>query len=306
MIGSRTRWLAAACIALIMIGLVASWTVGSHLSRGERWHLPAARPPAQDIRLRAADGLSIAATYRPGRDPAAPAVLLLHAKGQSRQSMANRAEWLASLGYASLAIDFRGHGESDLAPRTNGYTEARDARAAFTWLKARQHGAPVAIVGISLGGAASLIGEQGPLPADALILQAVYPDLRGAIHNRIAQRAPDEVASLLEPLLSLQTLPRLGVWPSRISPRHALAAYKGPVLVMGSTGDESTPPRETHALFAAVSGNRSLWLADAGDHAAMCDLDGPTYRSILASFLLRTIGEPGQHRTEKGAISDND
>jgi pimeloyl-ACP methyl ester carboxylesterase len=305
MIGSRTRRLSAGCIALVMIGLVASWTVGSHLSRGEQWHVPAARPPAQDVRLRAVDGLSIAATYRPGRDSTAPAVLLLHAKGQSRQSMASRAEWLASLGYASLAIDFRGHGESDLAPRTNGYTEARDARAALTWLKARQRGAPVAIVGISLGGAASLIGEQGPLPADALILQAVYPDLRRAIHNRIAQRAPDGVASLLEPLLSLQTLPRIGVWPSRISPRHALAAFNGPVLVMGSTGDESTPPRETHALFSAVSGDRSLWLADAGDHAAMCDLDGTTYRAILVAFLRRTIGAPGRRRTEKGSISDN-
>lgn len=286
---SFAGWLALAG-ALLMIGVGASWMVGRHLSRGEHWSIPPARPPARDIRLRTSDGLSIAATYRPSREPAGPAVLLLHAKGQSRQSMAARAEWLAGLGYASLAIDFRGHGESDLATRTNGYTEARDARAAFGWLKARQRGAPVAILGISLGGAASLIGEAGPLPADALILQAVYPDLRSAIRNRIAQRLPAPLPILMEPLLSLQTLIRIGVAPSRLSPRDALARFEGPVLVMGSTGDESTTAAEIRALFAAVRGDRSLWLVEAGDHAAMCDLDDGPYRAVVASFLRRTIG----------------
>lgn len=277
-------------IALLAIGVAASGIVGWHLSRGQQWPIPPAPPPGQDFRLRTSDGLSIAATYRPGRDSTGPAVLLLHAKGQSRQAMATRAEWLAGLGYASLAIDSRGHGESDLATRTNGFTEARDARAAFDWLKARQRGAPVAVLGISLGGAASLIGEEGPLPADALILQAVYPDLRSAIRNRIAQRLPAPLPDILEPMLSLQTLIRIGVAPSRLSPRDALARFEGPVLVMGSTGDESTTAAEIRALFSAVRGDRSLWLVEAGDHAAMCDLDDGPYRAVVAAFLKRTIG----------------
>ncbi len=292
-------WWTALAGALLAVGIAASWTVGWRLSRGERWPIPPARAPAQDLRLRTSDGLSIAATYRPGRSPAGPAVLLLHAKGQSRQSMAARAEWLARLGYASLAIDLRGHGESDLATRTNGYTEALDAQAAFAWLKARQKGAPVAVLGISLGGAASLIGEAGPLPADALILQAVYPDLRNAIRNRIAQRLPAPLPAILEPMLSLQTPIRIGVPPSRLSPRQGLSRFNGPVLVMGSTGDESTTAAETRDLFAAVRGDRSLWLVEAGDHAAMCDLDDGLYRAVLASFLHRTIGDPKGLQTEE-------
>ena len=95
-------------------------------------------------------------------------MLLLHGVGASRQATAANAEWLASLGYATLAIDFRGHGGSSSEPRTFGFDEALDAHAAFAWLKRRQGDAPVAIIGISLGGAASLLGDDGPIHADAL------------------------------------------------------------------------------------------------------------------------------------------
>jgi len=257
--------------------------------RGQHSAVAPAAAPAEDVVLRTSDRLSIAATYTPGRSDRSPGVLLLHGVGASRVSTAANADWLASLGYATLAIDFRGHGQSDIAPRTFGISEALDARAAFDWLKHRQQGAPVAVIGMSLGGAASLIGDEGPLPADALILQAVYPDIRHAIRNRIASRLPLPLAYLLEPLLSFQSLPRFGVWPSRLSPIAALSRYRGPVLIVGGEMDRSTPPAETRALFAAVTGPREIWMTPVGDHAAMGEPPDPGYRIHLKAFLERSL-----------------
>jgi uncharacterized protein len=157
-------------VAATMLGLAACWAAGSIMAGGQNSPVAAATSPSQDIRLETTDGVSIAATFTPGRSGRSPAVLLLHGVGASRQATAANAAWLVSLGYATLTIDFRGHGQSTIKPRTFGLSEALDARAAFTWLKQRQNNAPVAIIGISLGGAASLLGNAGPIPADALIL----------------------------------------------------------------------------------------------------------------------------------------
>ncbi|MBL7660867.1 alpha/beta hydrolase, partial [Escherichia coli] len=78
--------------------------------------------------------------------------------------------------------------------------EGLDARAAFDWLKARQDGAKVAVVGVSLGGAAALIGRDGAVPADAMVLVAVFPDIRHAIYNRMAAVLTPVGGTLAEPL----------------------------------------------------------------------------------------------------------
>ncbi|MDF7777304.1 alpha/beta fold hydrolase [Sphingomonas sp. AOB5] len=286
----RPRAILIPLLIAIMLGLWMSWAAGSVMMRGHASPVAPAQPPARDLTIRTSDGLTLAATYRPGARVDAPAVLLLHGVDASRGMLAPNAIWLSRQGYATLTVDFRGHGGSSMAQRSFGLREGEDARAAFEWLKREQKGAPVAIIGISLGGAASLIGERGPVPADALILQAVYPDIRHAIHNRIATRLTDAPAYLLEPLLSYQSRLRFGVWPDRLSPRDALKRYPGPVMVIGGIEDRSTPPDETRAIYAAAPGRRALWLVPHGDHPAVCGLETAEYRRRVLAFLRATIG----------------
>ncbi|WP_324750061.1 alpha/beta fold hydrolase [Sphingomonas sp. LY54] len=278
--------------ALVPGGLALSWIAGSAMVQGEPSVVPAAASPAQDIEIRSLDGLKLAGTYWPGRQPHSPSVLLLHGVKSSRISTAAGAARLASLGYAVLTIDFRGHGQSEMATRSFGLHEALDAQAAFDWLKKRQAGARVGIIGHSLGGAAALLGPRGPIPADALVLQAVYPDIRRAIRNRIAERLTTVPAYLLEPLLSFQSKPRFGVMPDKLSPLEALQRFHGPVFVMGGEDDRYTPPEETRALFAAAPGRKMLWLVPGRGHAAMGDLRDQAYYERLHNFLQQTIGHP--------------
>jgi alpha-beta hydrolase superfamily lysophospholipase len=275
---------------LIVVGLAISWLLGSAMTRPTPSHVARATAPARDIRLRTPDGLTITASYWPGASPNAPAVLLLHGNGASRATMAPTAAWVARQGYAALIIDFRGHGESSLAQHSFGFGESRDAAAAFVWLKRQQHGAPVAVLGSSLGGAAALLGAHGPVPADALILIAVYPDIRHAIRNRIGVQLGSWPAMLLEPLLSYQSPFRFGVGPGALSPIEALRRYPGPVLVIGGDRDRYTPPVETRALFNAAPGRKQiLWIAGA-DHSAASGITSTAYRDRLRLFLAQTIG----------------
>lgn len=278
--------------ALLLVGLLASWLLGEALVWPTPATVPPAAPPAIDLRLRSTDGLRLAATFRPGRTASSPAVLLLHGNGASRAAMAATAALFSAQGYATLAIDFRGHGQSASARHSFGLLESRDAEAGLRWLKARQQGAKVAAIGLSLGGAAALIGDEGPIRADALVVEAVYPDIRHAIRNRIAAFTTAAPAALLEPLLSVQSRPRLGVWPSRLSPLDAARRYRGPVLVVGGGADRYTPPEETRALYAAFAGPKRLLFMAGKAHAGVGDIGDAGYRIALIDFLRRTIGMP--------------
>jgi dipeptidyl aminopeptidase/acylaminoacyl peptidase len=275
----------------VALGLGMCWQFGSmavapHASPG-----PTRRAGMDTVRLQANDGVSIVGSYWPGPRPKAPAVLLLHGNGASRAAMSGMGEWLRSLGYAVLAIDFRGRGESDQIPGSFGVFEARDAHAAYRWLAARQGHAPIGVVGISMGGAAALIGEAGPLPARCLVLQAVYPDIRRAIGNRIDATGGRALGTMVEPMLSFQSLPRFGVWPSRISPIRALPRYRGSVMIIGGGADRFTPPEETRALFDAAHGPKEYWIVDGLDHEAMSSDESEAYRDHIGAYLKRCLGQ---------------
>ena len=286
-----SRTLLTTGAALLVLGLAASWLVGSLMMRATPADVPPPQAPARDLRLRAADGLGLAATYWPGRSPRSPAILLLHGNGASRAAMAENAAWLAAQGYSALTLDLRGHGESDRAPKSFGLAESRDAAAAIEWLRANGH-ARVGVVGVSLGGASALLGDDGPVAADALVLQAVYPDIRSAIHNRIAGLVGRPPALLLEPLLSFQARLRLGVAPSRLSPIEALPVFRGAVFMIGGGEDGHTPPAETRALFASARGQKHLWIAPGLDHRAVSDVRSEPYRRRLHAFFESSLGAP--------------
>lgn len=276
--------------ALLIAGI---WLAGS-ATVWWRPSLPAKAPPppARDLTLVAADGMMIAATFWPGRSADSPGIVLLHGVYDSRQRYAGNAGWLAQQGFAVLTVDLRGHGQSGAAPHAFGLTESRDARAAFDWLKAEQRGAPVGVIGISLGGAAALLGDEGPLPAQGLALQAVYSDIDAAIRNRIAAFLPEPAPFLLTPLLKYQARPRFGVGPERLRPIEALAQVQAPVMVIGGGSDRFTPPDESRALFDAAGGPKTLLILDGMDHAEASWADTEAYRAQVRDFFLRALGAP--------------
>jgi alpha-beta hydrolase superfamily lysophospholipase len=291
---SRTKRIFLGFLLLCLgLGLLASWRVGTKMIWGRKeTKIAAAVAPASDLTLSTPDGMSLGATYWPGKNPNSPGVLLLHGLGESRQALAANADWLARQGFAVLTIDFRGHGQSSDAPHSFGLGESIDAQTAFDWLKQSQQGAPVGAIGVSLGGAAILLGKDGPIPADAIVLQAVFPDIRRAIRNRIAAHLPTPLAYAFEPLLSYQAPPRFGVWPDQISPLASLKSYKGPVLIIGGANDSFTPPAESREMLEAAAGHKEFLLLRGLNHFQAAAAKSDQYRAEILKFFTSTLGAP--------------
>lgn len=108
----------------------------------------------QTIDLTAQDGLSLKASFYPakGATSPVPALLLLHMAYSDRRAWRSFAQAAQEAGYAVLALDSRGHGES-AGEKVFDAAMDRDVDAALTWLVTHAGINPerVGIAGASVG-----------------------------------------------------------------------------------------------------------------------------------------------------------
>jgi non-heme chloroperoxidase len=117
--------------------------------------------------------------------PGAPLVILSHGGGQTRHSWRGAGERLHDLGFETLSIDLRGHGESGW-PSPELYALEDFADDIKAWIDHFANGRPVALVGASFGGMASLLtAARGRARADAVALVDVVPRVEMAGAKRI-------------------------------------------------------------------------------------------------------------------------
>ncbi|MCK8493744.1 alpha/beta hydrolase [Spirosoma sp. RP8] len=108
-------------------------------------------------------------------NPANQPVLLLHGGGQTRHSWGDSAHVLADAGWYAIALDARGHGDSDWSPKAHYTLDdlAHDLRAVIAQLDRKP-----ALVGASMGGMTALIAEgERPAGSDSLCTAIVLVDI---------------------------------------------------------------------------------------------------------------------------------
>lgn len=128
------------------------------------------------------DGLLLSADYYPpaGGDGPAPFVILLHMSQSSRVAWVPLAEPLQKAGFAVLALDLRGHGESrteELAQRVKDrdallYEDMyKDLRAAYDWMASQEEvdRSRFALVGADVGASVALRYATYDRSVDAIV-----------------------------------------------------------------------------------------------------------------------------------------
>jgi alpha-beta hydrolase superfamily lysophospholipase len=149
---------------------------------------PASSPFAQRVALRTDDGVTLGATwYEPSSHPA-PAVVLVHMLGRNRHDWEGLASRLASEGIGALAIDLRGHGESQGAP-SDLAPMVQDVRAARRFVTSRPDaGGRIGIVGASLGATLAVLAASDDAAVSSIALLSPSLDYRGLRMDAAARK----------------------------------------------------------------------------------------------------------------------
>jgi pimeloyl-ACP methyl ester carboxylesterase len=131
----------------------------------------------QTVEYSGLDGLTLVADeWNRGAAAAAdrPTILMLHGGGQNRFSWKNTGQVLADEGFHVVALDSRGHGDSDRAPNADYDVETLTADV-MQVLDAI--GRPVNLIGASMGGLTGILvaDQAGPDRVTRLVLVDVVP-----------------------------------------------------------------------------------------------------------------------------------
>ncbi len=290
----RRLLLAAILLSGLVIGsLTASWWVAGRLT-APRSHGDIALPGGLDVepftmtdaRGRGSAGWDVIPATAAGPRGV---VVLLHGLYGDRRAMVGRARFLAAAGYASVLVDLHAHGEADGDRITLGHEERYTAEAAVAHARKRFPSLPVAVIGVSLGGAATALAA--PLGVDAVVLESVFPDIESAIRHRVRARL-GPLAAWPSWLLLAQVGPRLGVRRDQLRPVDRLGSLHCPLFIAAGAEDPHTPPAETRRLFAAAPGPKQLWLVEGAAHVDLHGAATAEYETRLLAFLDDALALP--------------
>ena len=283
----RRRRIAGAAAALSVISVSTLASCGFARPSQSRVGIAPLALGADTVSFASRSGSTIHAWFARG-DSGAGAVLLLHGVGDDRRAMIDRARFLHLAGYSVLLPDFQGHGESAGAHITFGALESLDAAAALEYLHMRVPGERAGVIGVSMGGAAALVGPSGPLTVDALVLESVYPTITDAVRDRLRAWLGPIGPAFTSPLISFVGR-EIGVSPAALRPLDRIGAVTAPILIAAGTKDRYTPLIETHALYASAPSPKELWMVDGAGHVDLHAFTPVEYERRVGSFLARNL-----------------
>ncbi len=286
----RALKLGAVLLPLVIAAVMfAAWLVASQ-QLAARVYSVGPIPPDLDgheVRFESETGNRISGWLFPGSLDVG--IVLMHGKDGDRRSMTSRARFLAAAGYSVLTFDFQANGESPGEQTTYGYRESLDAYAAVEFLRGDVGLRRIGVLGFSLGGAAALLGPQGPLEVDALVLEAVYSTIEEATANRI-RLVLGPYSGWLHQLFTWQIRHRLGIEPEDLRPIERIGMFQAPVLVIVGGDDRRTTLAQSLRLAEAANEPKDLWVITSARHENFHAHSPDEYERRVLAFFSRHLG----------------
>ena len=247
------------------------------------------------IRLR---GWFIPGVLPGGHLTAQRTLIMIHGTGSNRASplVLGLGCALAKRGFAVLAFDMRGMGESAPAPLSEGYFEQRDALGAVDFLRSGPLPYP------ELGRTRVIVGWGDSMGAATLIMAAAHEP---AIRAIVSDSGFAAIVPLLERntripgafipsiLLASRVLYGIDFYATRpvdvvssIAPR--------PIFFIQGTADTVVPPSNLGTLAKAASAashaHVQTWMVKGADHIQSFHVMGAMYVNRVVSFLTKSLG----------------
>lgn len=215
---------------------------------------------------------------------------------------------LARAGYAVLTFDLRGHGESQIAPFTLGYSERLDILGAVDYLREAplpypELGRPEWIggYGISMGASALLFAAAREPAIHAVVADSAYAEMAPTIARELPERSG--LPRFFNPGTLLAARLLYGVDVAAVRPIDVVAAIAPrPLLLIQGGADTMNPASSlTHLAHAAEIvpyAHVVTWRVPNVPHAQAFHREREAYVSLLTAF----YAQSSDHETYLAAV----
>lgn len=248
------------------------------------WFIPGVLPNGQLTSQRTI--IMVHGTWQNRTDPAAG---LLDLSGD-----------LARHGFAILAFDLRGHGESQPAPLSFGIYEQRDVLGAVDFLHSGilpypelGHPRIIAGWGVSLGAGTLLMAAAQEPALRAIVTDSAYADILPTLERKIPEQG--HLPPLFTPGGFVAAHVLYGIDYTNIRPMDIIASIAPrPIFLIQGSKDSWIPPSQLNTLAAAArtvpDANVQTWLVPGADHAQSFHTAGEVYVERVVAFYTAALG----------------
>lgn len=210
-------------------------------------------------------------------------VAMFHGHGGKKSGVLKEAYSFQQMGYNTLLLDFRAHGNSEGNTCTIGYDEAEDVKLAYDYLQ-QQGEKNIVLWGISLGAATitKAINDYNIAP-QKIILEMPFGSLPDAVAGRV------KIMGLPpQPLASMLTFwggTINGFWAYNLKPINYAKKIKCPVLLQRGTNDPRVTLAETKEIFDNITAQKKWVEYSESSHESLCTKENNKWVTEVSAFL---------------------
>jgi fermentation-respiration switch protein FrsA (DUF1100 family) len=232
-------------------------------------------------------------------------IIMVHGTRQNRTDpgvgLLALSEAVAKQGFAVLAFDMRGMGDSPPAPLSMGYFEQRDVLGAVDFIRSGSSwpypnlGRPRVIGGwgVSMGAATLLLAAAQEPAIRAVVSDCAYADIIPIFERLIPQMGGVPAFFTPGALVAAQALYGMNFYTVRPEDVIARIAPR-PILLIHGTADDYIPPVNVAELDAAATAAPNAhvteWLVPGAKHAQSYHTLGVVYVQGIVDFYTAALG----------------
>jgi len=210
-------------------------------------------------------------------------VCMFHGHGGTKSGVFEESIVFRKLGYNTLLLDFRAHGNSEGNTSTIGYDESEDVKLAYDFIKNKGE-KNIVLWGISMGAAAvSKSINDYNLDAKKIILEMPFGSIKEAASGRIKMMGLPG-----EPLATLITFwggVEHGFWAYNMKPSQYVKKIQCPVLLQWGKHDPRVTEHETNEIYNNISAPKKLVVYEYCGHESLCKKENEKWVNEITAFL---------------------
>jgi len=231
-------------------------------------------------------------------------IIVVHGNNANRADQSvgllNLSGAIAHNGFAVLAFDVRGNGESSPAPRSFGYFEQRDVLGAVDFLRTGSLpypdlGRPKAIAGwgLSMGGSALILAAAHEPAISAIVSDSTAADYTPILEREIPNGA--HLPPLFTPGTLMAAYAIYGINFYAVRPVDVVSHLAPrPIFFIHGSADTFVPPSNMGELAAAAraapNAHVQTWIVPGANHAQSYNTQPQEYVSRIVAFYTAAMG----------------
>ena len=238
----------------------------------------------EEVHIISFDGLRLFGRWYEGKKDSPVAVLCHGYKGSAYRDFSGGSDIFLSLGWNVLLIDQRAHGKSEGSTITFGVKEKYDALDWADYARERKKGAPIFLVGISMGGATVLMASA---MAEERGIKGIAADCPYSSPYEIISKVMVDKGlkpSLLMPLVSLSAFLFGHFRLKSESAAEAVEKSSLPILIIHGLDDRFVPDYMSREIYERSKGNVEYETFPEAGHGLSYMVDRKRYVDTTVRF----------------------